>query len=262
MNPDRYLVLLTHSKVLPAMFIRSSRTLLIILCLASSWSWVQAQNFSLDGNPFLQGMRATNPKGLPPGVKGYGDLEGTPFLYEEFQSGTLHFVSGKNVDATINYDVFNHEVLVELKQQTMSLPHPNLQGFSITSPEGKKFEFRNATQWEALSSIDLAEGTFLRLIQDGDYTLVGEMRKNFLPAKQGDSYGNDRDAPTFKDQPERFFLIEPGGTCVKAKLRKGWWLKYAPDQADAIKAFVKQEKVDLSTAAGCARLVEWLGEQK
>ena len=203
-------------------------------------------------------MRNTTPKGAapPPGVT--GEIQGTPYLYPDYQPGAVIMTNGKRVDIPLSYDLINHEVVIKIREEAMALPHTQLKAFLVESPEGDTLRFQKAHELPGGADMDLSPAVFVQVLYKGQLTLIGLHRKQFLATSNQTSYNNGRQEPEYDEQPVQYFLIQEGLEPMRMRLRKGWLLKQFPDQKAEIKAWSNQENLSLNTKTDLTRLIEWL----
>ncbi len=231
---------------------------LIILIFIVSTTVFSAFGQTNDGIPFLQGARNTTPLGQAPPPGTVGNVEGTPYLYENYQPGAIVMSNGNRVELPVNYDALNYEVVVMHQTQAMALPFHQVAAFFLQSPKGDTLEFRRAYDLPGGSALEFDSAQYVRVLYRGKLSLIAQHRATFLATSNQTTYNNGRQEPEYKHQPTRYFLIQDGQKPLQAKLRKGWVFKQFPDQKSAIKEALSQQNWDLREEEGFASLIEWL----
>lgn len=219
------------------------------------------EGIPLDGLSFMQSGRGNTPGGKAPAPKNADGIDGTPYLFEEYQAGVLHFTTGKVAYAPLSYDIFNERVTVQLKDGNYNVSPEVINGFDIVAPAGDTMYFHRASLLPSGYSLGLSSESFVRVIYRGDIVLVGEHRKNYLEAPKTTNYGNGRENPEYNDQPTRYYLLRDDQPAERVKLRTGWLCRHFGLSGKEVKSILAQAGVEPGSEAAAAAIVGYAEQE-
>lgn len=230
---------------------------LFSLDLLAQGSGTSAGGGNLDGLTFLQTGRNTRPGGQAPGEGGSAQINGTPYLFEDFQPGVLHFNTGKVAYAPLSFDVFNQLVTAKLSDGNYHVSASVIDGFDLVAPAGDTLTFEKVSLLPEGITMGLSQDMFVEVLYQGKMALVGHHRKNFLDEPTSSTtYNNGRDNPEYNDQPTRYYLLQPGQPAERVKLRTGWLRRYFDLSRKELKAILVKAGATPGTDAAAIAIVQ------
>ncbi len=217
---------------------------------------------SLDGLTFLQSGRNNSPGGQPLSESGASQIDGTPYLFEDFQPGVLHFNTGKIAYAPITYDIFNQRITVQLQDGNYNVSYQVLDGFDLVAPDGDTLAFQKVTTLPRGITTGLGEEVFVEVLYQGHLTLVGNHRKNFLDEPTSSTtYNNGRENPEYNDQPMHYYLLQPGQPAEQVKLRTSWLRRYFDLSRKEVKQAIDEAGAAPASDAAAIAIVRYVDQR-
>jgi hypothetical protein len=216
-----------------------------ICCLCLIWVSTTAQIVQdANGRPIL--------------AKKYVDVEGNPYLADDWLKGTVKLSGGENYqDIPLKYDLVSNELFFQnSKGEPMSFVNP-VREFTIVSPNetGEKhaLQFRNG--YKAADG-GTAE-TFYQVLTDGETPLIKKISKIVVETKPFNS------ATTTKsfERSDVYYLVKDG-LPLKIRKDKKSILEFLHDYSAQLENYIKTNKLNLKSDSGLIALISYYNSLK
>ena len=184
----------------------------------------------------------------------YAGVKGSPYLLDKWQIGTLFYTKGQQRDnVKLKFNTYQSEVeaLREPKGDSVVVDRQTLQGFSLAQgPDGGPFIARKVP-------IN-GQPVFLEVVHEGKKgTLFCHHRQVLLKANYKGAYNPGRTQDELIPEKD-FYWANSTDAPQKIKPNKKGIAELFPKHAEALDAFIKQEKIDLKERDGLRRLAAYL----
>ncbi len=179
----------------------------------------------------------------------YRTYLGTPFFQNGWYSGTLTYQGSDPVKGTLAYNLVNGQVYYSHNPQAEAIvAHP------------KEFELKGVKFVNFEGEYNLAGKEYYQILYDGEPRLIkeykGRMLKNNTENSDGYSFQKPEDyAGVFQKFNKYYFVVQKQLVLVSSK---GKFLSGLGPYAQAAKAFVHTEKLDLKKESDIIKLAQHL----
>ena len=174
---------------------------------------------------------------LPP------DLEGSPYLKNNFQQGMVHIEDKQPYTAMLRYNAYQDEIQVKDDNGITSL---FLRDYIWVELDGETFRI---VDYQTKSGV--SKGYFVEL-NTGNTRLLKRYEKEFREAEAASSSYSQDKPPRFEDRIT-YYLIEGEGPAQEIKLRKKDILEVLSSEEAA--SFVKEKKLKLKSEEEVLQLI-------
>lgn len=185
----------------------------------------------------------------PPSVLTEEHIEGSPYLNDEFVSGTIYTASKQKViDIPLRYNIFNDDL--EFKT-------PDNKVLAIARPETvERAEFGETTLvFQACKYGNVSKSGFFRVVTEGKVTLLAKANVIFQKATQEAAYKEAR-PPRFTREPDTFYLKTDNDAAVRIKNKKDL-ANYFTDHKKEMETFIKRNRVKVSKQTDLLKVIEY-----
>lgn len=208
-----------------------------------------AQNQGIDPEQNLRALGNLTP--LSSGALGfdnrYQGVKGSPFLFSDFESGTIQFTKQDTFSTPfkLNVDLIKNTLLVQLNNGSLG---------EISANNVKALQFKTLpnqpAKWIVLSEKEVEGINSVRLkfygnLYNGQYRLFKSITKTFKKANYQGAYNAGNTYDEFLTE-ENYWLSAPGKPFEKVKLKKKDIEKALSDKAAKVQQIVQQNKLDLN----------------
>lgn len=219
---------------------------ILLFCIISIpfISHAQIQPVNVPSVPvFLQDI-----DGRPLKVKGYDEVEGSPYLYEDWRKGSVRFTQGSVLSGIeLKFVLFGNQLLFKKGGMELEFVEPVLE-FTLNPPgDGKARTFRSRYP----SRGDNDEKTFYEVMVDGKFQLLRFITKQ---VKEQKAY-NEPVKKRFMDK-EIWFVFLPEGTLHLLSRDKSDLRELIPAKAELIEKIIDEQKLKLKKDADLVALFE------
>lgn len=174
-------------------------------------------------------------------------IQGTPFLNENFQKGTVTLKGNEVINVLLRYDVLNEdmEIRTGLDDEEIYLL-PQKEGTEYTIGE-ENFRYRTLNNGEQIKG-------YFREHYKGEKVEFLEKISAVItdPVKAQTGYQKDRPARIVLE--EKYFLLLENGEVKEVKLKTKDFIKALPD-SKAVRAYLSENKV--KTIEDYKEMLEW-----
>jgi len=182
-----------------------------------------------------QDMYFNHPNGSPLRLSNYVDIQGTPYLYDNWLKSEVTLKNGKTFkDVELRYDIVNDELLFkDAKGQVMAFTDPVMQ-----------FTF-NDTKESYISNISGLKGftdkSYFQVFNEGKVKILKKRVKTITEER---AYNSATTTKSFVENAQ-YFLVGPSGTAVPLKREEKFILSVLQDKADQLKEYIHTKKLNL-----------------
>ena len=191
--------------------------------------------------------------------KKYVDIEGSPYLFEEWSSGTFSDVDGKNRgNYQLRYNIYDDKLEVIKDRQAISLNHQLVKEFEVINQESEdRFLFRSG--YPANGIYD--ESDFYKVLNDdGDFHLLKKYICT-ITMVETKGYGESTSTQKFLQSSKYYVYSEEAGFKKINKSRKSI-LEIFSDREQELKTFMKKNKINIKNDQDLARLIKFCNTAK
>lgn len=187
--------------------------------------------------------------GRPFSSRGAEDVEGSPFLFQEWNWGAVKFKSGQYAkDLSLQFNLHRNKLYFQRNGQVLEFVQPVTEFMmgQVIDYDSVAVIYRNGYPVTDKTN----EETFFELLADGKLQLLKYNSKTIRVFK---GY-NQPEKKTFEDLSE-LYLFRPDGKMIKIKKDKESFLQALPEQAAKIEELIGSKKIKMKNESGLARLV-------
>ncbi|RMG26650.1 MAG: hypothetical protein D6730_08615 [Bacteroidetes bacterium] len=183
---------------------------------------------------------------IPPSSYRFGTVSGSPYLFEQWLPGDLRLESGfvhEGVD--LKLDVYHDLILFQGEKGLVSLHKDFIHSFNLYHEE-EVFNF-------VKTSLEGKNATFCELLYAGPTRLLKYYRKVIVQTRelQGTQYPD-----AFADKA-RYYLQRQQSPPEEVKLNKASVLKRLNTQAEALRAYLRENELDLRSEEQLLQLLRY-----
>lgn len=206
------------------------KKILLLFWLVSTYSYGQIGNALGSANEVLR-------------EKKYEEIDGSPYLYNSWLTGSLIDKEGKVLpDLLMKYDSYKEKLEVNQNGQVLEITTTVYQAFIINEIDNLSNAVNQHKFLIEHAFPGLKNPSFLELLVDGRYQLLKKHTTHFLQ-ENVTSYGSTVVVKRF--QLKNSYYIRDPNRVVEVKLSKGSILENFPDQSAYLKANKIKKEVDL-----------------
>ncbi len=186
--------------------------------------------------------------GQPVRENTYVDVEGSPYLFDEWYKGIVKVAKTGKVydDVKLRYDAYKDELEYEKEGQLLRLTSEILE-FSIPTGDAL-YEFRRG--FPAVG--DQNENSFYRVLYDGNTKLL---KRYEMRLREDRAYSSATTTKRF-DLGEETYILKDGQMNKTKKNDKKGLLKLLADEKNLMNYVIKEEQLDFKTDDDTAKLLE------
>ncbi|MBO0937228.1 hypothetical protein J2I47_11775 [Fibrella sp. HMF5335] len=176
-------------------------------------------------------------------------LKGSPLAFDNWTPGTLLFKSGNTIaNALFNYDALDQEIWVKRSaKDSARYAVAGVKQLSLQSADNNQ-----PTRYEHLAGVVTDETALktglVRVVYQGDYSLVQLPVKRFYKAPAKQPYGNTQVFDEFRDE-SAYFIIRPDKTAERVKLNRKALVSALQSKGAAFETVLKDKKLDAKLEA-------------
>lgn len=180
------------------------------------------------------------------------DIEGTPYLNEEFQLGSILPLNKK---FPVRYNALND--LFEVKQDNDSILTLNQSNtnyiIKLNNQSFKSFKYYT-------SPSDEKYGYFAILTEKDSINLLKKMSKSFVKEqKAANSYSSSKPAHFTKDPKVTYFiLLNTSNTIKEVSANKKSFFAILPDKKDELKKYLSKNRLSLKKEEDLITFIEYI----
>ncbi len=187
----------------------------------------------------------------------YEGQQGTPYFLSDWNKGQIALRDGRQLkDVSLKFDAHRQELIMlrpKLGNDSIIVARPTVSRFLLTSVDGQSYLF---SRYPTLNTNDndLKEGYYM-VLYEGKTALLKRVVKTLKKADYKGGYSADVRYDSYSDV-NSYYLLKPDQTLTKVKLSEKSLLDALSDRQDALKTFIKQEKLSLKSEGDAITLVK------
>jgi hypothetical protein len=136
----------------------------------------------------------------------YGVVLGSPFLHEEWSTGTVRARDGNvYTDISMRFEAWNGLVNIVHQADSVWLRPEFVTEFSYNQ-RGQQYTFRNGF---IIPSVDVTRNQYLHILHEGEWSVYRDVKKNFRPADRPEPYQANRQTFDSFQENIRFLVRTP-----------------------------------------------------
>ena len=192
-------------------------------------------NAQIKYEDFVQNIHSTNHNSIY--VKSAVEVEGIPYLHEEWRTGIVTVRGLETEPFKIKYNIAENNFEINNGQQTIVVEGSTIEKVKLENPETV---LKNG--YKTNGKDNLTKDTFFEVLYEGkDIALL--KKENVKLIKNVATYGT----ATRKDSYNRYtnYYLSKSGEFDDIKLRQRDILNIFPDHKDEVKKYIKDNKLSL-----------------
>jgi len=191
----------------------------------------------------------------------YEGIKGSPFLFTDFQMGTIQFAKQDTFSTVfkLNLDLVKNTLLVQLRNGSLGeISANNLKALKFANIPGQTSQWIIASE-KAVEGINSVRLKFYGAVYDGKSRLLKSVEKKFKKADYQGAYSSDRTYDEFLTN-ETYWLSVNGKPFEKVKMKRKDIEKTLADQANQVEKLVKEQKLNLNSESDIVQLLKLLDQ--
>lgn len=187
----------------------------------------------------------------------YEGLRGTPYFQPDWSKGQIQLTDGrKYTDVPIKFDAHRQALILLRPKQgndSIIIDQRTVRHFLVANPDGQEYLFK---RYPAIKTDDpqIRDGYFL-VLYEGKTALLKRVVKTFKPADYKGAYNSNPHYDAYTDA-NAYYILRADQTLTRVKLARKSLLDAFNDKAEAMKAFVSEQKLDVKSEAEAVALVQ------
>jgi len=178
----------------------------------------------------------------------YANMDGTPFLEEEFLPGSVFLKSGEVYTGEFRYDIYADQVQFVDGEKLYCLAFPGeLVAVKIGETMIKFLSYGDGR--------NLSEGYLITLV-DGYYSLYVKLAKNLNEAVPEKPYQPAR-PPKFVNKPDNFYIMVGDSPALRVKGKKEL-IQMFQGKESIVKDFIDEEGIKTNNRFDLIKLVTFM----
>jgi hypothetical protein len=191
----------------------------------------------------------------------YRDIKGSPYLSDTFKDGEYYLNGESQGHFYLRYNVYNDqiEILVDASPENLSKDEPSYDAFlkydkSKVVLNGKIIQ----SYYYNDDNGNTSNSYFIEVNKTDKLTLLVRKRCVLTPAEKAATPNQTDRAARFTVYDDYYILNEGDKYPKKIELKKRKLLKEFPQEAEALKAFIKKENIDLAEESDLVKLTNYM----
>lgn len=201
----------------------------------------------LTASASAQGVFLTDVNGQVIRANKYVDIQGSPYLNDEWKEGTVTAANNKSYpNLKVRYDVYAGELEYMQNNQPYRLSPEAMKEFRIV--DNGEMVFRNGFA----PTNNNTQTTFYQVLVDGPTKLLKQLKINMMENKPFNSATVTKE---FQKQ-EYYFVAKPDGSVQRIQKNKKSVLAALADQKDRLEKLIKEQNLNLNNENSLITLLE------
>lgn len=177
------------------------------------------------------------------------DIEGSPYLNEEFVAGTIYTTSKlQYVDVPLRYNIFNQSL--EFRTNTNKI-------MAMSTPE--VIERVTIGEYDMVyspyASQKKMKRSFFKILSEGKISLYAKPEILYKEAEEPGAY-KEAEPAQFVSKPDTYYLRNGKNEAIRVD-KKSQVIDFFPDHNDEVAAYIKKNKIKTSKESGLLKVVEY-----
>lgn len=181
----------------------------------------------------------------------YGDIQGDPFIFKDFQKGTLYILPDQQLEVNIRYDIFADQMHIRQKDQIYALVHPE----KVKLIDVDRYKFIYSKYKKSPEDKDPEQGSYFIQKVDGKCMLLVKKNLRVQDAEPAKLY-QEAKPPKFIDTGDTYFLKLGENSAVRFHDKKEI-TAILGDKKPEITGFIKSNKLDIRKIDDLAKIVSY-----
>ena len=204
-------------------------------------------SFSVKAQPTSQLFQASDGKLL--GAKKYGNIEGSPYLLNDWNKGSFKTVSGKQMNnADLKYDIAEDLLVFKGTDNEPMFLSEKVVSFTIESPNGPR-NFVNGFP----KNDKINEKSYLEEIESGKISLYKRYTVSIIDSK---GYGSNAVSTLFNQNSTYYILKDKN--LIKFTPTKNNVFALNEAKENEISTYIKVQKIDFKKDSDLKKLFEYI----
>ena len=204
-------------------------------------------SFSVKAQPTSQLFQASDGKIL--GAKKYGNIEGSPYLLNDWNKGSFKTVSGKQMNsADLKYDIAEDLLVFKGTDNEPMFLSEKVVSFTIESPNGPR-NFVNGFP----KNDKINEKSYLEEIESGKISLYKRYTVSIIDSK---GYGSNAVSHLF-NQSSTYYILKDKNL-IKFTPTKNNVIALNEAKENEILTYIKVQKIDFKKDSDLKKLFEYI----
>ncbi|MCR8560018.1 hypothetical protein KXD93_20365 [Mucilaginibacter sp. BJC16-A38] len=192
-------------------------------------------------------------QGRPINELSYTDIEGDPYLATDWATGTVTLQNGKNVGATLKFDIYADRLLFQGKNSETLEFIDKLTGFTLNITNTEISNISPLVFANNFPAVDKqTENSWYQVIADGKVKLLKYYGKQTSESRAFNSATNVK---TFV--PFQFYYLFRNNQMIKTSLNKKSILKAFDDYGLQTEAYLKSNNINFKSDVDLQKLFAW-----
>ena len=191
--------------------------------------------------------------------KKYSTVEGSPYLYQDWKTGTVTDSYGKKVDAALlKYDSYQDNIHIFKDGSTLLLSASDYPEFSLNFfEEGTTNKIDRYFKHNSILGLNGGEG-YYEVLYEGQYKLLRKYRTDYINNVVSD-YGTNKEVERFLTS-DNLILVDPQGTMQEVKGGKGAIYDLFGSQSETVETIAKKARYNVKDEYDLILVLEKLDE--
>ncbi len=191
-------------------------------------------------------------KGQPFNDASYADIQGNPYLENEWLTGKIFLENKKSIEAALKFDIYSNRVLFQKDGQVMELKN-NISGFTLNNVDREVSDISQPVFVNGYPPIGTqTANSIYQLIADGNVKLLKFYKKTISEDREYDS-----SLITREYRSVRFYYIYKNNTLQQIQPSKKSLLKLFQDHEKEVEDYFKANTIDFKSDVDLQKLFGW-----
>lgn len=219
-----------------------------MFCLES----INAQ-IEIPGTEFMLNKLRLNKglKGIPNTL--YQDIQGDPFIFRDFQKGTLYVAPDQKVDVNVRYDIYADQIhLKDSSNMIYAIIHPE----KVKLIEAGNYKFLYSFYLNSRKDDEAAQSSYFIVKTGKKCMLLVKKNIRIQDAELPTLYHETTKPAKFILTADTYFLKNEGSSAVRIRNKKDL-LTVLADKSDAVSSYISSNKLDVKDVEDLIKIVSY-----
>lgn len=184
--------------------------------------------------------------------KGYQEIQGSPYLFEDWKSGSITSNIGTvYTGLKIKYDAYKDVVEILQNGAIMEINPKLYNDFRIQEEGHKEYFFKN--DFKPMERFN--QQSYFEVLFQGKIYVLRKIKVDYI-SENVTNFGSSNEIKKFIKNESYFFVQESGGG-IEFKLNKKSVMNLFPDKNEEIEGYIAREKIKCKTIEEIVRIASF-----
>jgi hypothetical protein len=181
----------------------------------------------------------------------YADVQGDPFIFRDFEKGTLYVLPDAKFNIYVRYDIYANQMHLKDSNVIYAIIHP----YKVKLIEAGNYKFVYSDYINSPQNDEPAQGSYFIVKTEGKCSLLVKKNIRVQDAEPEKLYQEAKPAK-FILTGDSYFIKLDDRSAVKIRNKKDL-LNVLEDKSDAISSYISSNKLDVKEVEDLVKIVSY-----